>query len=246
MGSKEFQLVFEELKTLNARVDELTQRQPQSNVIGFLDFIARLATAPPRVDGHLQFSEVLTGIGLVGGAWVVGAFGTWVTGDPEIVRFCTRLSCYGCLILWGLDIVNPAGIWDETVGRFLDSLAERTAELIYDAPDQPKVRLLPVYSATGKPKQVELEMPPEPEEYELPDGQSISVRDLLGFVTTAARTGDWTRSGWCGGDGKPGRGMSQPMYYAIRDELQRDGIKVWGKGLDSPALRAFLHSFENA
>jgi hypothetical protein len=156
------------------------------------------------------------------------------------------MSCYGCLILWGLDIVNPAGIWDETGGRFLDSLAERTAELIHDAPDQPKVRILPVYSATGKPKQVELEMPPEPEEYELPDGQSISVRDLLGFVTTAARTGDWTRSGWCGGDNKKGRGMSQPMYYAIRDELQRDGIKVWGKGLDSPALRAFLHSFEDA
>ncbi len=159
------------------------------------------------------------------------------------MRFTTRMGCYGCLALWALDIVNPAGIYHELIGKPLERFAERLAELVHNAPGKPQMRILPVYSATGKPERIEMEIPPEPVEYELSDGQTMPIRDLLGFVTTAARTGDWTRSYWCGGDGKRGQGMSQPLWRALRDELRR--LKVWEQGLDSPALRAFLHSFED-
>jgi hypothetical protein len=242
---KEYELIYElrdQVSMLSAKMDQITQHQP-SSVIGFLDFIARLATCPPRADGILQFSEILTGMGLVAGSWLIGKFGAWQANDPELLCVAVRWGCYSCIGFWTFCIVSPVGIWNETFGRWGDAFAERLAELAHNAPSKPQVRLLPIYSSTGKPKQIAVEQPPEPDAYDLTDELSIPVRDLLGFVTTAARTGDWTRSGWCGGDGKPGRGMSQPVYYAIRDELQREGIKVWGKGLDSPALRAFLHSF---
>jgi len=230
--SKDFELVFERLDAMDRRLEQLNR--PQSNVVGFLDFIARLATCPPRTDGHLQFSEVLTGMALVGGSWVVGAFGSWVTSDPELMRFTVRIGCYGCLALWALDVVNPAGIWDETVGRALDAFGERLAELAHDAPDRPKVRLVPVYSAAGKPKRVTIESLPEPDEYDLPDDRTISVPDLVDFMTTAARMNDWTRDNWMK------RGMEKPTWYALREELRR--LKVWGVKGDSPALWRFVRS----
>lgn len=241
-ASKEYELVFQELGKLRTEVQAL--QRPQSPIVGILDFIATLATAPPRVDGHLQVSEILTGVGLTAGSWAVGAFGSEVTGDPSIVQLATRLGVYGCLALWTMDVINPAGIWDTVFGRIQDAFGERLAELVHEPAVKRPVRLLPI-SSGGKPnRQIVLESEPEQEEYELTDEIDILVNDLLGFVTTAARLNDWTRSGWCGGDGKAGRGMSQPLYHALRDELQREGIGVWGKGLDSPTLRAFLHSFD--
>jgi len=242
-NAKEFELVFERLDALDAKMTQVAQ-QPHSNVIGFLDFIARLATCPPRPDGILQLSEILTGMGLVAGGWLVGKFGAWQANDPQLLCNAVRVSCYSCLGLWTFCIVNPVGIWNETFGRWGDAFAERLAELAHRPETKHPVRLLPISTGGRSRRPLRIEPEPESEEYDLADDLSIPVKDLLGFVTTAARTGDWTRSGWCGGDGKPGRGMSQPIYYAIRDELQRDGIAVWGKGLDSPALRTFLHSFE--
>lgn len=242
-ASKEYELVFQKLEQLSSEIQTL--KRPQSQVTGFLDFIVKLATAPPRVDGHLQASEILTGVSLVAGGATVGAFGTGVTGDPGIVQLATRLSVYGCLALWAMDIVNPAGIWDQTFGRTLDAFGEKLAELTHRPTAKHPVRLLPITNGGKSNRPIELDLEPGPEPYDLTDDLSIPVNDMIKFVITCARTGDWTRSAWCSGDGKPGRGMGQEMWYALRDELQRDGIGVWGKGLDSPALRAFIHSLDD-
>lgn len=238
--SKEYELVFQKLDELSSEIRTL--KRPESQVVGFLDFVVRLATVPPRADGHLQASEILTGVSLTVGSWAVGAFGSEITGDPGITQFATRLGVYGCLALWTMDVVNPAGIWEQTFGRALDSFGERLAELTHRPVAKRPVRLLPITSSNKPKKEIVFDSEPE-EEYDLTDDLSISIKDMLGFVTTAARLNDWTRSGWCGGDSKGGRGMPQPLWYALRDELKK--FKVWEKGLDSPALRAFIHSFDD-
>lgn len=226
--------------------EELAAQPNPGKVSGWLSAV--VATTPPRIDGRITLADVF-----VSGAIVIGFFGcgtaagvgSWLAGVPmdDAAAIAGKFTTGGAVIAavrLAADGLNFAAIWRDTFGEFLDWLNNRN-----DDDNKPAPTVTRVIPYQGPPLEaIEVINPPAPgigsELVELsPSARTMRKRELRDFLLHSFRFDDWTRDTWCGNPSrdKPGRGMSQPTWNALKKFLV--ALNVW-ETPDTPSLWSFI------
>lgn len=121
---------MEMIAELQRQVVALTEAQarPSGATTNFTDAFVKLAMAPARLDGHIQFADILVSLGIQVSCIVAGGVGTALSGDDSLLENGAKLGTYLSLGRILCDAANFGAIWDGTFGRFLDAIEEREME----------------------------------------------------------------------------------------------------------------------